>query len=981
MTVQSLIEKVLQVTLNSQDVPSGFYYYPNLENPSTVGLTIDDIDSIILFQLTENMDLLDPLNYINDSFRRCSSEKKFISKSSNPSNESIPVLNEIERLLIGYGLVSFQIESFCLKGNYLNYIETILNNLDSFSDLLLNIIKRSIEENSSFELINNFFNTLLTYSMKINLNLNDNKNYNAILSVFEMFLNFKQISSIFSQIENYLPDLDSNNPLIKNPCDYEKNIILGPILSLSPLDTNVAFKNFQNEIDFTQDPQLDPSMKQKIKLINESLQTEHKVIIDRLFYILDKIFRGSNKTRSDTISLLSIIVNKNHLRRGENANPKKLSSNAFMTNITILLIKFSQPFLDVSFKKIDKIDVNYFNNINLLIDLSNETRMNSDYNEANEFYETKNVSTEPNFISNCFFLTLTYLHYGLGGTLLTNDKLSSQIKSIKEEVKRLKNLNVTNGQNSQNFLNSFTDLQIKNMEKSLFLLQSINQSLIGFFTNKSLQLEIFDFISGASTFLIRVIDPNHDFPFNSIKLPLIPDQIGFENVDNADYLRKNAPIPFKYYPEFIVEGILNYNLFITKFNNNPLFNNPRLNSFIELMTILLRCPELISNPHLKVKIVQILSYGSMPLMDNSPGFMMEIFENNEIVNKNILYALLDFYVIVEKTGSSSQFYDKFNARYSISIILEQLYYHIPIYKTQLKDQAKNNSNFFIRFVARMLNDLTFLLDEGLSNLTEVHNITQEILNRSKGNPPSREENDDELKSKLNSASRQAKSSCGLAAKSIILFKMYTKDIPNAFVSAEIVDRLASMLDYNLASLVGPKCNDLKVKDPQSYSFNAKQLLYSLVTIYLNLSKEDEFVKAVARDGRSYNKSLFDRAIHILHVKTGLASDEYCNKLINFVNKVEIQKVNEEEEDQDYNDAPDEFLDPLMYTIMKDPVILPTSHVSIDLSTIKAHLLSDSTDPFNREPLTLDQVTPNVELKNQILAYKKKKREEKLMKRE
>lgn len=61
--------------------------------------------------------------------------------------------------------------------------------------------------------------------------------------------------------------------------------------------------------------------------------------------------------------------------------------------------------------------------------------------------------------------------------------------------------------------------------------------------------------------------------------------------------------------------------------------------------------------------------------------MMDIFEHDELVNKNLLYALLDFYVIVEKTGSSSQFYDKFNSRYSISIILEELYYKIPSYKT------------------------------------------------------------------------------------------------------------------------------------------------------------------------------------------------------------------------------------------------------------------------------------------------------------
>jgi ubiquitin conjugation factor E4 B len=48
----------------------------------------------------------------------------------------------------------------------------------------------------------------------------------------------------------------------------------------------------------------------------------------------------------------------------------------------------------------------------------------------------------------------------------------------------------------------------------------------------------------------------------------------------------------------------------------------------------------------------------------------------------------------------------------------------------------------------------------------------------------------------------------------------------------------------------------------------------------------------------------------------------------------------------------------MYTIMEDPVILPSSKVSIDLSTIKSHLLSDPTDPFNRIPLKLEDVIPS-----------------------
>ena len=76
-----------------------------------------------------------------------------------------------------------------------------------------------------------------------------------------------------------------------------------------------------------------------------------------------------------------------------------------------------------------------------------------------------------------------------------------------------------------------------------------------------------------------------------------------------------------------------------------------------------------------------------------------------------------------------------------------------------------------------------------------------------------------------------------------------------------------------------------------------------------------------------------------------------------------------QEEEAMEDAPDEFLDPLLYSVMDDPVILPTSNTIIDRSTILQHLLNDSTDPFNREHLTPDMLQPATELKARITEWK------------
>lgn len=62
--------------------------------------------------------------------------------------------------------------------------------------------------------------------------------------------------------------------------------------------------------------------------------------------------------------------------------------------------------------------------------------------------------------------------------------------------------------------------------------------------------------------------------------------------------------------------------------------------------------------------------------------------------------------------------------------------------------------------------------------------------------------------------------------------------------------------------------------------------------------------------------------------------------------------------------------------MLDPVILPSSKVTVDRTTISRHLLSDQTDPFNRESLTMDQVISDIALKEKIDAWIRERRSNK-----
>lgn len=181
---------------------------------------------------------------------------------------------------------------------------------------------------------------------------------------------------------------------------------------------------------------------------------------------------------------------------------------------------------------------------------------------------------------------------------------------------------------------------------------------------------------------------------------------------------------------------------------------------------------------------------------------------------------------------------------------------------------------------------------------------------------------------------------------------------------EIVDRVAAMLDFNLDLLVGPKSTDMKVDDPKKYQFDPKTLLSEFIDIYLNLGGSQNFVDAVARDGRSYKPANFDSATRIL-TRFSLKSGEDIAKWEQLKEQFKTAKENEDQDDEDLADAPEEFMDPLMATLMTDPVQLPISKQILDRSTIRSHLLSDPHDPYNRTPLKIEDVIPAIELKAKI----------------
>ncbi|KAF9935087.1 hypothetical protein BGZ65_003503 [Modicella reniformis] len=659
-----------------------------------------------------------------------------------------------------------------------------------------------------------------------------------------------------------------------------------------------------------------------------------------LFQIVNDIIRSGPEAREKMLSYFYSVLSKNERRAQMQIDRATVSGDGFIYNMTEILMQFCNPFMDNHHSKVDKV-LNTFFKGKAKIDIGKETRICASKELADE-YSADASPQAINFISEIFFLTLGFHHIGVSRMYVDYKRFIKDFYEVKDQYERLKE------QESAGQLSAENSLLIKRYETQLEKMLTYRLSLESQIMDPIILTHSFQFYNLVMAWLLRMVDPAHVYPRSLIKLPL-PTKPSDD---------------FATLPEYIIEDIVEYFLFVLR-HSPEIVGSSTLDELITFTMVFLITPGYIKNPYLKAKLAEILFYMTLPYRGQRNDDTLGIKLNTHPMALQCLVpAIMNFYVEVENTGRSSQFYDKFNIRYNISQILKFVWTN-SIHRDMVRTESQKSESF-VRFVNLLMNDTTYLLDEGLTKLCEIHSIETEMDDKETWEaqtPQHQQERDGALRT----AQRQASSYIALGNETVNMLSYLTEVIKEPFLAAEIVDRLASMLDYNLVILVGDRMSTLKVKNPDEYRFQPRILLSDIIAIYLNLDCQ-AFIAALARDDRSYSASIFHKASKILEGRNLKNADE-IDKLRRLVRKVEDVRKQGERDEEELGEIPDEFLDPLLYSLMEDPVLLPTSNISIDRSTIKSHLLSDTTDPFNRMPLTIGDVIDNVELREKIQAWK------------
>lgn len=755
---------------------------------------------------------------------------------------------------------------------------------------------------------------------------------------------------------------------------------------------------------FPEDPSIATSMFSNPSVLSRaeaegtifSLRSSLSVARNLLSQICLALCKAGPEPRDATLSWFAKVFNLNTKRAALQPDPRSTSRDGFMMNVMFVLLKLCEPIVSGGWRLLQKIDPTYPQSSHR-IDYSGETRLAADTDMLKRWWVDKRnqnaqesltrqlevaaresglanaaassdsaslsqldhgqrlVGTEFNFVTECFWMALRGIQLGFIPVVnVYEEQILGSLQRIRDVIKSME------AAKESGSLPPAEDAQLTMLKRRFDMMLQAKLCYDVYMQDAELLTMLVRFVTADAEWIMKrmLLDPNRE---SALPLPLPVDPT------------------FASLPEHTVETITA--VLLTTMHTNPrvvMEHSSLLDEMVSFCVVGSASPLHIKNPYLRAKLVEFLSYifpkNAAALDDEddeqqppTEPMMEALFAGHHLSRRFLPGSLFRLYVDVEHTGSHTQFYDKFSIRYRIGSILESLWF-ITDYRKSVRSEARDEGRF-LRFVNMVLNDANHLLDSVLDDLEEMRSLETLIQGGSAEWESLSEEEKREKQERLQKLEGGAKSYNQLANNNVKLLWLLTGDevVRRIFLRDEMVSRLAEMLNYLLERLCGQRCSDLKVSDPAKVSWKPRQLLKRIMETYTHFVGEDAFAFAVARDGRSYKADLFTRATAIAkrrHVLT-------ASKIQGFSEVAEAAARAHEadnEEEEDLGDVPDEFLDPVMSVLMRNPVKLPTSGNVMDRAVISRILLSDKLDPFNRKLLTEDMLVEDTELKEKIDSF-------------
>ncbi|KAL4505185.1 hypothetical protein ABPG72_016252 [Tetrahymena utriculariae] len=808
-----------------------------------------------------------------------------------------------------------------MAAKLVTFFEKVGFSYDFFEELDKQIQQEDFKENFNDSLLT----IIIEHQRK--MNILDGR-HSLYISVLLNLLQFEHYKRKFISLKRYpfIPNskgicISSDKELDQvRGIDLELRSALGPFLRISTVDFLIV-----NE----EDKKCVQEMKKKvflefnnirsnqqynlqIKYYSELNQNYSKLLVELFKILLKKT--GNYNYANDTLRFVAacIIGNKDKAKLYHRLAQQQItSSDAFMANILDVMLEITKIIFNKNDNKWEKIKPEFFS----------QSQRLSHLKEA-PFYSKEKIAdtqmqeeiSEFGTITEYFFLCQQLAHYSIIPIFSDFKNNAEQLQRTEKEFKRMP---------QNNPLYSMAEQKVNSMKTYYFQY------------NAFLQME-------SRLYAMRDM---YDLLFFLLPKWLRLDITKLNNNIIPDYKPSSL---LNSLPENMITDVFEYHFFYTNFRRDYVkfsLTEQYINSFLEMTVMFLSNCQISSNPYLKAKLVEILFF----FYHQDKSKVHAILSNSLYAKRNITASLMKFYIDIEFTGDSHQFYSKFNYRHYVNYLYTKLWVE-ETYQSEVKKLI--NEPLFERFINMLINDATYCTDEGISNMQKILDIRakQDVNTLS---PQDYEQYDRMIGSSAH-FNKQSRETISLIANLSIW-------APQPFLSDTFLDVISGMLNNFLKKMMDPTLNQYNID--KEFDFNSSVIVKDLIIIYSSLGHDKLFRQKVTADSRSFDYKLFETALKRVR-KEQQIGQQIQEKFQDFLNNLVEPEIEEE-----YDNFPEEFQCAISLDILKDPVMLPSSKCVVERSIIKKALLDNEIDPFNRSPLKIDQLVEMPGLKKKIQDWK------------
>ncbi|CAL8466128.1 g5664 [Coccomyxa elongata] len=783
--------------------------------------------------------------------------------------------------------------------------------------------------------------------------------YGAPLSLLQGLTAIKPIARAYQKLRWWRPVLTNGRLL-------QTESLLGPPFSLGVVPD--VLSQPQPSVHQQCYAGLSKQNPMEINKTHHMLRAIMKTIHDTLYAISMNFLKGQD-TREGMLSWLALALECNAERNKMQMNPRLASNHSFFVSLDTVLLRLCDPFLEpLSSKAWGKVDAGYVMR-SRRIDYKDDTRLAVDAEEQRAVQErlnSGNAASTPtyHFICECFFLTAKGLHLGLIKIIQDLYNLARTQQSLERDLRAMES--TLQGMQAQN------NPMVQHYQNQVNLVKQRVDQMGDMYIGYTAAISDDDLLKSSVMFyrlvaawMLRMASPSTAATGqNELPLPT------------------PAPLEFRMLPEYFVEDMIELLLYVSRFKPMVLEGLPMEELLLFFVTFM-GSPDFVHNPYLRSRMVEVLTTW-MP-QDEDVGAswksrrstqvaasVLLLVDSHPLVLQNMVRSVLRLYADIEHTSRNNAFYEKYNLRYSMGELLLHLW-NIPAHREAWKRVGQEEGGYghlYQHFAHFLETDAIYLLNDAMEILPKVKEIETLMADEERWKALPQEERQ-EQETTFNQNTNQLRSDLLMAGRNLSIIRSSTTEVTAPWLLREMAPRIASTLNYFLLHLAGSGRRKLKIKDPQRYSWQPREVLAQIAAIYVNLSRADVngvFAREIANDERSYSASMFAEAAQVLRQYMLLPEGE-VRELEALAVRVRAAEAERAAEEELLAEPPEEFVDALMDTLMEDPVTLPTSRQVIDRSTICRHLLSDAHDPFNRMPLKEEDLIPNLELKARIEAWK------------